>query len=169
MARPLKEAPAMSETAKPPVGVGHLALTVAEVGASRRFYTTLGLRIVGRADDMSILELRGGAHLLLFQRGGPSAGTEGPFDQARPNAVDLMIEGRTFEELDSYRTALIAGGVQPDPISDKLLRPLHLQGPRPRRQRGDRLDEPRHRPADLAGGQPLEAAPNVLGDRRDRA
>jgi catechol 2,3-dioxygenase-like lactoylglutathione lyase family enzyme len=111
----------MSEAnaAKPPVGVGHMALTVADVEASHRFYTTLGLRIIGRADDMSILELRGGTHLLLFQRGGPSAGAESPFDQAAPGAIDLMIEGRTFEELDTYRAALIAGGVQPDPISDK--------------------------------------------------
>jgi len=30
-----------------------------------------------------------------------------------------MIEGRTFEELDAYRTALIAGGVHPDPIPDQ--------------------------------------------------
>ncbi|HXQ47989.1 MAG TPA: VOC family protein, partial [Caulobacteraceae bacterium] len=60
--------------ARPPVGVGHMALTVTDVEASSRFYATLGLRIVGKADDMSILELRGGTHLLLFQRGGPSAG-----------------------------------------------------------------------------------------------
>ena len=51
----------MSETnlAKPPVGLGHMSLTVADVDASRRFYTALGLRVVGRGDDMSILELRG--------------------------------------------------------------------------------------------------------------
>jgi catechol 2,3-dioxygenase-like lactoylglutathione lyase family enzyme len=107
--------------AKPPVGVGHMALTVADVEASHRFYTTLGLRIVGKGDDMSILELRGGTHLLLFQRGGPSMGAEAdsPFDGAVPGAIDLMIEGRTFDELDAYRTALIAGGVHPDPIPDK--------------------------------------------------
>src|ERR1700722_11089904 len=106
--------------AKPPVGVGHMALTVAELEASHRFYATLGLRIVGKGDDMSILELRGGTHLLLFQRGGPSAeaDVDSPFDQATPGAIDLMIEGRTFEELDAYRTALIAGGVHPDPIPD---------------------------------------------------
>ena len=111
----------MSEAngAKPPVGVGHVALTVADVEASHRFYTTLGLRVVGRGGDMSILELRGGTHLLLFQRGGPSAGAESPFDQAAPGRIDLMLEGRTFEDLDAYRTALIAGGLQPDPIDPK--------------------------------------------------
>ncbi|HEY2049290.1 MAG TPA: VOC family protein [Caulobacteraceae bacterium] len=107
--------------AKPPVGVGHMTLTVADVETSHRFYTTLGLRVVGKRDDMSILELRGGTHLLLFQRGGPSSGSEveSPFEQAQASAIDLMIEGRTFEDLDAYRTALIAGGVEPDPISDK--------------------------------------------------
>ncbi|MGH6956766.1 MAG: VOC family protein [Caulobacteraceae bacterium] len=111
----------MSEAnaAKPPVGVGHMALTVTDVEASHRFYTTLGLRIVGKGDDMSIFELRGGTHLLLIQRGGRAAEAESPFDQAAPNAIDLMIEGRTFEELEAYRAALIAGGLQPEPIPDK--------------------------------------------------
>lgn len=108
-----------ADAAKPPVGVGHMALTVADVEASHRFYTAFGLRVVGRGDDMSILELRGGTHLLLFQRGGPSSGAESPFDQARPSVIDLMIEGRSFDELETYRAALIAGGVQPDPIDDK--------------------------------------------------
>ena len=111
----------MSETntAKPPVGVGHLARAVTDLEASHRFYTTLGLRLVGRGDDLSILELRGGTHLLLLQRGGPSAEAESPFDQAAPSAIDLMIEGRTYEELDAYRAALVAGGVDAQPISDK--------------------------------------------------
>ena len=112
----------MTETAaRPPVGVGHMALTVADLAASRRFYIALGLREVGKGDDLAVLELRGGTHLLLFQRGGPSSGsgTDSPFDRATPPVVDLMIEGRTFEELDAYRTALIAGNVHPDPIDQK--------------------------------------------------
>ena len=108
-----------ANAAKPPVGVGHMALTVADVEASHRFYTSLGLRVVGKHDDMSILELRGGTHLLLFQRGAASTDVESPFDGAAPGVIDLMIQGRTFEDLDAYRAALIAGGVQPDPISDK--------------------------------------------------
>ncbi|HLK26338.1 MAG TPA: VOC family protein [Caulobacteraceae bacterium] len=111
----------MSEatSTKPAVGVGHMVLSVADVEASHRFYTTFGLRVIGKGDDMSILELRGGTHLLLLKRGSASSGAESPFDRATPGAVDLMIEGRTLEELDAYRTALIAGGVNPDPIPDK--------------------------------------------------
>ena len=108
-------------TDKPPVGIGHLALTVADVQASHAFYATLGLRTLGKDADLAILELRGGTHLLLFQRGGAAAGDEtgSPFDQKPLDGVDLMIEGRTFEELDAYRTALIAGGVAADPIPDQ--------------------------------------------------
>jgi catechol 2,3-dioxygenase-like lactoylglutathione lyase family enzyme len=109
-----------SNLAKPPVGLGHMSLTVADVAASDRFYTTLGLRAVGKGDGMSILELRGGTHLLLFQRGAAAAEGDSPFDQAAASgAIDLMIEGRTFEALDAYRTGLIAGGVHPDPIPDQ--------------------------------------------------
>lgn len=111
----------MSDTnvAKPPVGVGHMSLSVADVETSNRFYVTLGLRNVGKGDDMAILELRGGTHLLLFQSGGVSAEADSPFEQAAAGAIDLMIEGRTFEELDAYRTALITGGIHPDPIPDQ--------------------------------------------------
>ena len=113
----------MSETAgaRPPVAVGHMALTVADVAASHRFYTALGLRLIGKGDDLSILELRGGTHLLLFQRGGPTAEAEvdSPFENAAPGAIDLMIEGRTRDELDAYRTAAVAAGVAADPIDEK--------------------------------------------------
>jgi catechol 2,3-dioxygenase-like lactoylglutathione lyase family enzyme len=107
--------------ARPPVAVGHMMLTVADVGASHRFYTAFGLRVVGKGDDMSILELRGGTHLLLMQRGGPTAGAdvESPFDDAAPGAIDLMLEGRSFEDLDAYRMAVIAAGVAAGPIDEK--------------------------------------------------
>ena len=110
----------MSDLAKPPVGLGHMSLTVADLEASDRFYSALGLRAVGKGGGMSILELRGGTHLLLFQRGAAAAEGDSPFDQAAASGgLDLMIEGRTREALDTYRSALIADGVQPDPIDDK--------------------------------------------------
>src|SRR5579872_7165812 len=47
------------------------------------------------------------------------AEVESPFDQTAPGGIDLMLEGRTREDLDAYRQTLIAGGVQPDPIDEK--------------------------------------------------
>jgi catechol 2,3-dioxygenase-like lactoylglutathione lyase family enzyme len=106
---------------KPPVGIGHLTVTVGDVKASHAFYVTLGLRSLGEHDGLAILELRGGTHLLLFQRGGAAANAEtaSPFEQAQPDGIDLMIEGRTLADLDAYRTALLARGIAVDPIPDQ--------------------------------------------------
>ena len=68
----------------PPVGLGHATITVSDLDASHRFYTHLGLRSLDKGDGIAILELRGGTHLLLFERGGAAATAENdsPFEQA---------------------------------------------------------------------------------------
>jgi catechol 2,3-dioxygenase-like lactoylglutathione lyase family enzyme len=109
--------PDATNHAPPAVGLGHMAMTVADLEASHRFYTSLGLRVMGKDDGMSILELRGGTHLLLFQKGGAGGGdAETPFDQPSARAIDLMIAGRTREELEAFRSDLVAKGFAPDPI-----------------------------------------------------
>ncbi len=112
--------PDVSNAEVPPVGLGHAALTVANVKASHEFYVDLGLRSLGKDEAMAILELRGGTHLLLFQRDGPAdVDTGGPLDQRPAESIDLMIAGRTFAELDVYRARLVAKGLTPDPIPDQ--------------------------------------------------
>jgi catechol 2,3-dioxygenase-like lactoylglutathione lyase family enzyme len=111
--------PQAQPDAPPPVGVGHLSLTVADLGASHRFYTDLGLRSFGRGDGMAVLELRGGTHLLLFQAGGPGGQDEGPFDNAKATSIDLMIAGRSLDALTAFRDAFAACGHAPDPIPDR--------------------------------------------------
>jgi catechol 2,3-dioxygenase-like lactoylglutathione lyase family enzyme len=109
-----------AETNVPPVAVGHLSLTVADLEASYRFYVGLGLRTFDKDEAMAIMELRGGTHLLLFKRGGPADGDdETPFDQARAGALDLMIAGRSREELEAFRGRLVNGGHAPEPIPDR--------------------------------------------------
>lgn len=107
--------------APPPVGVGHMSLTVADLEASHRFYLDLGLRPLGKSDGMAILELRGGTHLLLFQSGGAAAGAEGdgPFDNAGIRSVDLMLAGRTLDDLVRFRDSLTAKGHAADPIPER--------------------------------------------------
>ena len=108
------------ESQAPPVSLGHLVLSVANLKASRDFYAAFGLRPLGGDDALSIFELRGGTHLLLFQRGGPAEdGPASPLDQKPSEAVDLMITGRGFADLDAFRGRLIEHGVQPDPIPDR--------------------------------------------------
>ena len=112
--------PAAQSNAVPPVAIGHLALTVADLEASYRFYVDLGLRTFGKEDSMAILELRGGTHLLLFKRGGPADGQdEGPFDQAKAESIDLMIAGRSLEDLQAFRSQLVERGHAPDAIPDQ--------------------------------------------------
>jgi uncharacterized glyoxalase superfamily protein PhnB len=69
---------------------------------------------------MAILELRGGTHLLLFKRGGPADGpSEGPFDGTKAGSLDLMIAGRSREELQALRDHLVERGHAPAPIPDR--------------------------------------------------
>lgn len=113
--------PDASNQAPPAVGLGHLSMTVADLKASHRFYTSLGLRVMGGDESIAILELRGGTHLILFQKGGPADGADSgsPFDQPPAQRIDLMIAGRTRDELEAFRSDLTAKGFAPDPIMDR--------------------------------------------------
>jgi len=111
--------PEVQPEAVPPFAIGHLALTVGDVDACHRFYADLGLRTFGKGETMAILELRGGTHLLLFQRGAPDGDAESPFDGARAGSVDLMIAGRSRDDLEAVRGRLLERGHAPDPIADR--------------------------------------------------
>ena len=110
----------------PPLAVGHLTLTVADLEASYRFYVDLGLRSFDKRDDMAILELRGGTHLLLFKRGGPIGQDDGPFAGAKAASIDLMLAGRSRAELEALRDRLVDRGHSPDPIPDRQFFGHHL-------------------------------------------
>ena len=109
--------PEAQSNAVPPVAIGHVAMRVGDLDASYRFYVDLGLRTMGKSDGMAILELRGGTHLLLFHHGGAEdGGDESPFDQQPATTLDLMIAGRSEEDLAAFRDRLVKGGHAPDPI-----------------------------------------------------
>jgi catechol 2,3-dioxygenase-like lactoylglutathione lyase family enzyme len=96
---------------KPQVAIGHITLTVSDIDASHQFYVDAGLRSFAKDKEISILEMAGGTHLILFPRGGP-----GPEGAA---SLDLMIAGRTLETLSAYRDNLIAKGVAASPIPEE--------------------------------------------------
>jgi catechol 2,3-dioxygenase-like lactoylglutathione lyase family enzyme len=115
-----RQMPDSSTQQPPPVGLGHMAMTVADLEASHRFYASFGLRSLGKSEGMAILELRGGTHLLLFQKDGPDdVPTDSPFEQPPAQSIDLMIAGRTLEELEDFRAGLVAKGLAPDPILER--------------------------------------------------
>ena len=66
---------------RPPVAVGHVHLQVVDVGAAARWLETVGLRPIVTRDELAVLELRGGTHVVVRQaEPPPTAGTGAPFD-----------------------------------------------------------------------------------------
>ena len=57
---------------RPPVAVGHIMLQVSDIGGANDFFTGIGMRPVHLGDTVSVLELRGGTHLVLHSADGPS-------------------------------------------------------------------------------------------------
>jgi Ion channel len=51
---------------RPPVAVGHVRLTVRDVGAAVSWFETIGLRPIVTRDEVAVLELRGGTHLVVL-------------------------------------------------------------------------------------------------------
>lgn len=92
-------------TERPPVWVGHLTVGVTDLARSTAFWTGLGMRAVEQNPEVTVLELRGGTHLVLYPAEvAPVAGTEVGFD--------LMVE-----DLAATHAAWDAAGLAPSPIS----------------------------------------------------
>ena len=115
----------------PAAGLGHFVMKVQNVDASYNFYTGLGLRAFGTFPGMAIVEMRGGTHLLLFQKDDDQAATlQNSHNGQRPDfsseKIDLMITGRTKADLELYRVGLIDKGYAPTAIADGQLYGHHL-------------------------------------------
>jgi catechol 2,3-dioxygenase-like lactoylglutathione lyase family enzyme len=99
----------------PAAALGHFVMKVQNVEASYDFYTGLGLRAFGTFPGMAIVEMRGGTHLLLFQKDDDQSGSlRNSQNGQRPGfsseKIDLMIAERTKADLDRYRVGLIDRG-----------------------------------------------------------
>jgi hypothetical protein len=89
---------------RPPVAVGHVRLNVSDVGAAARWLETVGLRPIVTLDELAVLELRGGTHVVVRQTGRPSEpGTGAPFD--------LMVD-----DVNAAHRDYAAKGLSPSPI-----------------------------------------------------
>ena len=66
---------------RPPVAVGHVRLHVRDIGVAARWLETVGLRPIVTRDELAVLELRGGTHVVVRQAEQPIApGAAAPFD-----------------------------------------------------------------------------------------
>lgn len=84
---------------RPRFGIGHLSLPADDVATMTDFYTRIGMRLVVDMGRASILELRGGTHVIL--RPGET-GT---------GSLDLIVD-----DIDETRSILTAAGADPSPI-----------------------------------------------------
>jgi len=106
----------------PAAALGHFAIKVNNIDATYQFYTKLGLRPIWIYKDLAIIELRGGTHILIFNRNeelpfsiNPSQiGQRGSFFDER---FDLMIDGRLRSDLEVYRKTLMENGLSVGAIS----------------------------------------------------
>jgi catechol 2,3-dioxygenase-like lactoylglutathione lyase family enzyme len=112
------------------LAVAHLVFKVADLKRSCRFYSTLGIPPFVIDDNVAIVELRGGTHLLLFEVG--LAGEDvaesltGQFHERLSERFDLMIKGKGLNELKKYRSELISRGIAAGEIPDETFFGHHL-------------------------------------------
>ena len=92
----------MAQDERPGVWVGHVTLPTRDVKTTRAFMVQLGMRSLVESDDLAVLELRGGTHLVLMTSDERVSGNA-PFD--------LMVE-----DLDATHERLRALGHAPSEI-----------------------------------------------------
>jgi hypothetical protein len=88
---------------RPPIAVGHVRLPCSDVTAAARWLENVGLRPIVTREELAVLELRGGTHVVVRKTEPPAAGTAAPFD--------LMVD-----DIDATHRDYAAKGLSPTPI-----------------------------------------------------
>jgi len=98
--------PHSSDAERPPVWIGHVVLGATDVARSNDYFVKLGMRPIASGEGFSVLELRGGTHLVLTQLdAAPAPGSAASFDIM---VEDVDAAWREYREL----------GFDPSEISD---------------------------------------------------
>jgi catechol-2,3-dioxygenase len=106
------------------LAVAHLVFKVADLKSSCQFYSKLGLPPFFTDENVAIIELRGGTHLLLLSVDEPAGediaeSLTGQFHKRFSEQFDLMIEGKGLDELKNFRSGLISRGIAAGEIPDE--------------------------------------------------
>ena len=81
---------------RPPVAIGHVSLLVSNVGMSTKYFVKLGLRSIHESENFTVLELRGGTHLILRPAEEKiTPGAKAPFDLM---VDEVEVVRRKYEE-----------------------------------------------------------------------
>ncbi|HEY1796714.1 MAG TPA: hypothetical protein VGG57_11405 [Stellaceae bacterium] len=91
---------------RPPVAVGHVRLPVNDdIAGAARWLETVGLRPIVTMEELAVLELRGGTHVVVRKSEQPvTAGERAPFD--------LMVD-----DVDAAHRDYAGKGLSPSEIS----------------------------------------------------
>src|ERR1700720_3179086 len=86
------------------LAVAHLVFKVADLKSSCQFYANLGIPPFFADEEVAIIELRGGTHLILLSvdsMAGKGIGKilKGNFKRKFSKKFNLMIEGKSVDEL----------------------------------------------------------------------
>jgi catechol-2,3-dioxygenase len=113
------------------LAVGHLVFKVADLKSSCQFYSNLGLPPFAIDQEIAIIELRGGTHLILLAVDelageGLAESVTGQFHKRLSEQFDLMIKGKGLNELKKYRSELISRGIAAGEIPDETFFGHHL-------------------------------------------
>ena len=94
---------------RPPVAVGHVRILVGDVGAAARWLETAGLRPIVKRDELAVLELRGGTHVVVRQGEQPIA------------------PGTCSEALSASQAGLTMSLHSPSGVNDTTVSPIDLK------------------------------------------
>ncbi len=84
---------------RPRFGIGHVAITATDIDTMTNFYAAIGMRLVVNMGRMSIVELRGGTHLVIHS------------GEAGAANLDFIVD-----DIDETRAVLEAEGASPSAI-----------------------------------------------------
>jgi catechol-2,3-dioxygenase len=125
---------ALSETktaADLELAVAHLVFKVVDLKRSCQFYSNLGIPPFFTDDEVAIIELRGGTHLILVSVDsmageGIAESLTGQFHKRFSEQFDLMIGGKGLDELKKYRLEIISREIAAGEIPDETFFGHHL-------------------------------------------
>jgi len=113
------------------LAVAHLVFKVVDLKRSCEFYSNLGIPAFFSDQEVAIIELHGGTHLILLSVDsmageGIAESLTGQFHKRFSEQFDLMIEGKGLDELKKYRSEIISRGIAAGEIPDETFFGHHL-------------------------------------------
>ncbi len=92
------------EDNRPLLAIGHVLLHVTDIARAAEYFRKIGMREIETTDDVAVLELRGGTHLVLLP-------AEGIIEPGISAPFDMMVD-----DLEAIRLEWEVNGMRPSEI-----------------------------------------------------